>query len=221
MTCPAGTPAHSGLRERKRAATRRAIESTAISLALEHGYDGVTVEMICEKAMVSQRTFFNYFGSKEGVVLGATPPMPTDGDISAFIDGTGNVLGDFVAMIAAAAREHEPDPEMFTARRTLVMRTPELLSKETAQLSEFQDRFAQIVMARYRAHGRDPADDPSLDDEARMVVALAAGVMHHVRQRFSGSSRESSSHELLRASLALVRRITEDGSTSDNPEDSP
>ncbi|MET1016725.1 MAG: TetR family transcriptional regulator, partial [Leifsonia flava] len=57
-----------GLRARKRAATRAAIERTAIDLALDVGYDNITVEMICDACMVSQRTFFNYFGSKSDVL---------------------------------------------------------------------------------------------------------------------------------------------------------
>ncbi|WP_081813852.1 TetR/AcrR family transcriptional regulator [Microbacterium sp. CH12i] len=50
-----------GLRERKKRATKQAIERGAIELALEHGYENVTVEMICESAMISQRTFFFFF----------------------------------------------------------------------------------------------------------------------------------------------------------------
>ncbi|HEV7168905.1 MAG: TetR/AcrR family transcriptional regulator, partial [Chloroflexota bacterium] len=65
-----------GWRVRKRAAAQASIEDTAVSLALKHGYENVTVEMICAASSVSQRTFFNYFGSKEGVILGASRPAP-------------------------------------------------------------------------------------------------------------------------------------------------
>jgi AcrR family transcriptional regulator len=54
-----------GLRERKKAATRQALSDAAIRLAVEGGYDSVTVEAIADAAMVSRRTFSNYFSSKE------------------------------------------------------------------------------------------------------------------------------------------------------------
>lgn len=61
--------AMTGLRERKKAATRAALGDAAWSLCVEHGYDGVTVEQIARAAGVSLRTFFNYFSSKEEAVM--------------------------------------------------------------------------------------------------------------------------------------------------------
>ncbi len=58
-----------GLRERKKAATREALGDAAWSLCVERGLDGVTVEQIARAAGVSLRTFFNYFSSKEEAVV--------------------------------------------------------------------------------------------------------------------------------------------------------
>jgi AcrR family transcriptional regulator len=58
-----------GLRERKKARTRRAISDAAIALFLERGYDEVPVAEIAEAAEVSKRTLFAYFPTKDDLVL--------------------------------------------------------------------------------------------------------------------------------------------------------
>src|SRR5260370_37011803 len=54
----------SGLRERKKVATRHALGVAAMRLAMDRGLDNVLVEDIAEAAGVSTRTFNNYFTSK-------------------------------------------------------------------------------------------------------------------------------------------------------------
>jgi AcrR family transcriptional regulator len=53
-----------GLRERKKADTRRALSDAALALTFERGLDNVTREAIAERAGVSLRTFNNYFAGK-------------------------------------------------------------------------------------------------------------------------------------------------------------
>lgn len=59
-----------GLRERKKAETRRALRVAAYELAVERGPDRVTVADIADAANVSVRTFFNYYPSKESAIVG-------------------------------------------------------------------------------------------------------------------------------------------------------
>jgi AcrR family transcriptional regulator len=60
-----------GLRERKKAETRVAIQQAVLFLALERGLDAVTADEIAAAANVSVRTFHNYFGSKEEALVAA------------------------------------------------------------------------------------------------------------------------------------------------------
>lgn len=54
-----------GLRERKKTAIRQALHEAALDLVTEQGLENVTVEAIAEAAMLSRRTFSNYFAGKE------------------------------------------------------------------------------------------------------------------------------------------------------------
>ena len=58
-----------GLRERKKAKTRKVIREHAMRLFREQGYGKTTVDQIAEAAEVSPSTFFRYFPTKEDIVL--------------------------------------------------------------------------------------------------------------------------------------------------------
>lgn len=58
------------LRERKKRATRELLMSTALDLFEERGFDDVSVAEVAAAADVSKATVFNYFPSKEDLVLG-------------------------------------------------------------------------------------------------------------------------------------------------------
>ncbi|MGV9558558.1 TetR family transcriptional regulator [Streptomyces sp. NPDC003522] len=64
-----GASARSGLRERKKRATRAALVEAAIRLATRQGVENVTVDAISAAAGVSTRTFFNYFDSRDEVFV--------------------------------------------------------------------------------------------------------------------------------------------------------
>ncbi len=58
-----------GLRERKKARTRAAIQQHALRLFRDQGYAETTVEQIAEAAEISPSTFFRYFPTKGDAVL--------------------------------------------------------------------------------------------------------------------------------------------------------
>ena len=204
-----GGGATDGLRARKRAATQVALERAAISLALEHGYENVTVFAICEAAMVSPRTFFNYFGTKEAVFLGAAPPLPTEEAIHAFVHASGNnVLGDLVELATSVLVDPEPDLALLRSRRRLIERTPELLASEITRIAEMEKALMRLVLDRFQAQGRGETATPDLADEAHMVVALWTSVMRYSMQKWFSGDFTGSVRELLDHSIELIGRIT-------------
>ncbi|GAA4599209.1 TetR/AcrR family transcriptional regulator [Planotetraspora phitsanulokensis] len=58
-----------GLRERKKRETRRHISDTAIGLFAERGFEHVTIAEVAAAAGVSANTVYNYFETKENLVL--------------------------------------------------------------------------------------------------------------------------------------------------------
>jgi AcrR family transcriptional regulator len=82
-----------GLRERRIAHTSAQLIAVARRWTGERDFGGFTVDELCAEVGVSRRTFFNYFGSKEDVVLGI--PVRVD---------HAEAEADFVAAAAGSAR---------------------------------------------------------------------------------------------------------------------
>ncbi len=58
-----------GLRDLKKARTRRLIADTAARLFAEHGYERVAVIDVAREAEVAEQTVYNYFPTKERLVI--------------------------------------------------------------------------------------------------------------------------------------------------------
>src|SRR6202167_91243 len=65
---------HQGLRERKRALMRQLISDTATVMFLERGFDEVRVSEIAAACDVSEKTIYNYFPTKESLLLDTEEP---------------------------------------------------------------------------------------------------------------------------------------------------
>ncbi len=178
-----GVEPSSGLRARKRAAARSQIERTAVALVLERGYENVTVDMICAACMVSQRTFFNYFGSKEGVFLGLPPAELRDAVAREFLSDRGTpVVLSLAAAVVSALVAGPPDPELAARRMKAVMASPELFAKQNERMADHEKQLTDLVLERFAATGRRESA-PDLATEATMVVGLALGVVRVVLQQ--------------------------------------
>jgi AcrR family transcriptional regulator len=58
-----------GLRERKKRQMRQRLSDTATEMFMQRGFDGVRVAEIAEACGVSEKTVFNYFPTKESLLL--------------------------------------------------------------------------------------------------------------------------------------------------------
>jgi AcrR family transcriptional regulator len=143
-----------GLRERKKAATRRALHEAAWGLAVKLGPDRVTVEAIADATGVSRRTFSNYFGSKEEALM--------YGDLQRFQRMVAIVHGRPAdetpwTALSAAAEEFfrdtgDLDPD-WVARGRLVRIHPSLVAAQVQTFAAVERELAAAVMLRL---GADP-----------------------------------------------------------------
>jgi AcrR family transcriptional regulator len=199
-----------GRRDRKKTATREALRRAALRLALEQGYETLTVEAITEEADVSLRTFFNYFASKEEALLGPDPDRgaalaeallarPADEEPVA-------ALRAVFEQLAHSFAERQP---LWQARMQLVRANPQLWPRLHASFTEFERAVAHAVAART---GRDPEEDlfPGV------AAAAAVGAMRAaVAQWRAGGESASLPDLVMRAFDVLAAGL--DASASDRP----
>ncbi|MFS8111410.1 TetR family transcriptional regulator [Rhizobium jaguaris] len=137
-----------GRRERKRRQTRERIEAVALTLFLERGFDGTTIEDITEAADVSKRSFFDYFPSKEEVVFAwqdsfsdeladAIAVQPKDASIVEVIEGALTS-----ALLAASA-----DPQRL-AIAALIRDTPTLCARDQLKYAKLEGKLTDALLAR-------------------------------------------------------------------------
>jgi AcrR family transcriptional regulator len=197
-----------GLRERKRLATRRAIQLAVLELVAERGLENVTVDEISRVADVSPRTFFNYFTSKEEAIIGEAPSLPGVLAVEDFVaaGSHSDLLADLGDMIAAGSDDLTNDFELLDLRRELMKQHPQLFALRMATMRTFEEELGAVVARRLAVD--DPelaADRPELEQRARLITLVAFAAMRHAWACWAdnGGSRVELS-ERLRSSFAQV-----------------
>jgi len=157
-----------GLREQRKARTRKAIQEHALRLFLANGYDATTVEQIAAAAEVSPMTFFRYFPSKEAVVENDEyDPLLID-----FIRAQPADLGPLAALREAVVRGmravYDTDKDALLVRTRLILTTPALRGRQWRNGDSTQALFVEALAARTGGE---------VTFELRVLAAAALGAL--------------------------------------------
>lgn len=189
-------------RERKKAATRRALHRAAIRLVEERGLSKVTVEDITEAADVSSRTFFNYFACKEDAIVGPGSHLGERvADALSERPADEPLLRALAEALTTVVQEILADPEQradWALRMQLVRRYPtQLLPRQLAAFAEFERSVVRAVAERW-------GTDPDVDLYPAVAGAIAVAVVRAAFSRWRQGDPGLSLVELLRQAFALA-----------------
>lgn len=193
-----------GLRERKRRATRRAIQMAVLTLVAERGLDGVTVDEISRVADISPRTFFNYFTSKEEALLGDPPVLAPGDQIESFVNGTGPLLDDLTDMLIGTGMEAMGDAEMIQVRQKTLKQYPQLFAMRMVTMRKFEDEVGSVIGRRLAKSGAE-VDEEVIASHARLVTLVAFAAMRHAWTRWASGEPTSALGDRLKESFAELK----------------
>ncbi|HEX6360357.1 TetR family transcriptional regulator [Actinophytocola sp.] len=156
MTSAAGSKG--GLRERKKARTKLAIQGHAIRLFRERGFAATTVEQVAEAAEVSPSTVFRYFPTKEDLVVNDDYDPIIFAAFVAQPPELNLIQAWRAAMWDGMAQMTEDDLTTQLDRGRLLLSVPELWG---ATLHSIRDTMATMTRLSAERLGR-PTDDPAV-----------------------------------------------------------
>jgi len=166
-----------GLRERKKRQTRATIADAAMKLFVAHGFDTVTVADVARAADVSQKTVFNYFPTKESLVLDrfdvttasvrAALAEPGAGPVQAALRVLAGEL-DAVASWLESQQDLAGTIAKFQRFDALVLSTPALRAYQLAE----QDKLIAAAAEAMAQRAGISAEDPEPRIAAAALIAL-------------------------------------------------
>ena len=150
--------------------TAARLETIAVDLVLQHGLQSVTVDDICARAEVSQRTFFNHFRTKEEAVFGRDVLGLDEKAVREFLtSGTHDVVADVMRLVIATQTRHG-DRELLLKRKQLIHANPAMISKHMARMRTVRDELGELVYLRIK--NAAPADES--EAQTRQVATALA-----------------------------------------------
>jgi AcrR family transcriptional regulator len=193
-----------GLRERKKLATREALAKAALRLVLERGLERVRVEDIAAEVGVSPRTFNNYFSSKEQAIVSIAVDRAAETCAALRARPSGEPLADALshALVSDEFGDIRRGPESVTRLR-LVLSSPALRGEYLKAIVATERPLADAIAERL---GAGVADDLY----PRVVAAAATSAVRVAIAHWVTSGTSATLPALIRQA---VRQVVCEGGT--------
>ena len=200
-----------GLRERKKAATRLSIETAAVDIVREQGYEAATTEAIAAKAGVSLRTFFNYFPSKDTAIVGESLSPIETGRAHLILEESGaDLLKGIARLVEACVTAGDPRSELTRRRRRLIHEHPPLFHRHVIAEAEFDRWLVEVVAGYLKTHPslRRLSGQTTVHEEARLSVVMVSSAVHYrVRLAIENDVDAALSHNDIEQTIDMMAEI--------------
>jgi len=197
------TSDRSGLRERKKQATQKALREAALRLALERGPENVRVDDIAAAAGVSPRTYNNYYSSREQAIVAAVTAEREARVAQAVAAAPTARLAD--AVVEAVVREYTDPGEEHQAVLLLVTTGSALREAFLRTATEIEPSLAAVLAERLGDAQRHAARILAASVAAAVRIALERWLQPESPRTGGLLVPVGSLPELLRSSLAPLR----------------
>lgn len=188
-------PGAGGLRERKQRALRARVEQCAVDLVYERGYENVSVDEICQACEISQRTFFNHFGTKENAVVGDVFTQLDRERLQQVLDRSREAYEVVFELVASADRTFARSARLRQRRIAILRRDRDLFAAMTARMEAFRRDFIDLLAQRLAADRGTGADDAQVladaDLQFSLIVSLIKHVMHSQLHQHLGDEHDA------------------------------
>ena len=179
-----------------------------MSLFEARGFDEVTVEEIADAALVSPRTFYRYFGSKEGVLYDDQDELMglVREAIAAHPADEPPLAAVRAGVLALARRTQADDIDLSRRRMRLADSTASLGAHRRADLHpRWEQAMAEAVAERLGV-------DPDVDVRPRLLAGVGLAVMTSVGQTFQDPASPADLESLVVGRFAeLAELVTAQG----------
>lgn len=210
-------PVAESLRERKKALTRQLISDTATAMFLERGFDDVKVTEIADACGVAEKTVYNYFPTKESLVLDREQHIVDaihrafgpDGDASTPIDAALAVLAwQLDDPVAGFGRRSQTfDLADFSRFSELVDTTPALRAAQGDMMIRLTRELAVTLAERI---GVSP-DEPEPQIAAHAILGLWQVQGRSMRRHVAESASLREVRDKVEDDVRRAARLLESG----------